>query len=75
MIPSGEGLHYLAVITLLTLVTGVMSKHDGDFYYLNCLHSFPTENKHESHKEVCENKDFCKEDTKKLEFNQKSKYQ
>ena len=52
-----------------------MSKHDGDFYYLNCLHSFPTENKHESHKEVCENKDFCKEGTKKLEFNQKSKYQ
>ena len=52
-----------------------MSKHDGDFYYLNCLHSFPTENKHESHKEVCENKDFCKEDTKKLEFNRKSKYQ
>ena len=32
-----------------------MSKHHGDFYCLNCLHSFTTENKRESHKKVCEN--------------------
>ena len=30
----------------------------GDFYCLNCLHSFATENKRESHKKVCENKYF-----------------
>ena len=36
----------------------ITSKHHGDFYCLNCFHSFATENKRESHKKVCENKDF-----------------
>ena len=31
----------------------------GDFYCLSCLHSFRTENKLESYKKVCKNKDFC----------------
>ena len=39
---------------------------------------FSIENKHESHKKVCENKDFCNlimpsEDTKIFEFNQYQK--
>ena len=34
------------------------SKCDGDFYCLNCLHSFKIKNKLESHKKVRENKDF-----------------
>ena len=33
--------------------------HKGDFYCLNCLYFFRTKNKLESHKEVCENKDFA----------------
>ena len=54
------------------------SKHHGYFYCLNCLHSFATENKGESHKKVCENKDFYQvvipsEDTEILEFNQYQK--
>ena len=54
-----------------------MSKHHGDFYRLNFL-SFATENKRESHKKVCENKDFYNivmpsEDNKILEFNQYQK--
>ena len=32
------------------LLRGITSKHDGDFYYLNCLHFFRTKNKLESHK-------------------------
>ena len=36
-----------------------MSKHDGDFYCLNYFHLLRTKNKLESHKKVCENKDFC----------------
>ena len=28
------------------------------FYCLNCLHSFRAENKLQSHKKVCKNKDF-----------------
>ena len=44
-------------------------------YCLNCLHFFREKNKLESHKKLCENKNFCDvamppEDTKVLEFNQ-----
>ena len=35
--------HYLAVKKLSALFRGISSKHHGDFYYLNCLHSFATE--------------------------------
>ena len=46
---------------------------------MNCLHSFRTKNKLESHKRECENKDFCNitipsEETKILELNQYQKY-
>ena len=63
---------------LSALLRGVTSKHYSDFYCLNCLHYFRTKNKLESHKKVCENKDFCNvivpfEDTKLLEFNQYQK--
>ena len=42
---------------------------------LNCFHYFATENKQESHKKVCKNKDFSNilmpsQDIKILEFNQ-----
>ena len=52
-----------------------MSKHDGDFSCLYYVHWYRTKNKLESHKQLCENKDFCKtempsEDTKVLEINQ-----
>ena len=35
-----EKCHYLAVKKLPTLFRGIVSKHHGDFYYLNCFHSF-----------------------------------
>ena len=58
-----------------TLLRGIKSKHHGDFYCLNCLHSFRTENKLKSHEKVCKNKDFCgivmpSEKDNILEFNQ-----
>ena len=37
-----EGRHYLAVKTLFALLHGI--KYKGDFYSLNCLHSFRIEN-------------------------------
>ena len=60
---------------MLALLRGIRSRRHGEFYCLNCLHSFATENKREFLKNVCENKDFCNivmpsEDTKILEFNQ-----
>ena len=78
---KSEGLqrwHYLAVKKLLALLRGITSKHHSDFHCLKCFHSFATENKFQSHKRVCENKDFCNiimpsEDTKILQFNQYQK--
>ena len=60
MIPNGERrrLHYLAVKRSSALLRGITSENNGDFYCLNCLHSFRTK-KLEMHKKVCENKDFC----------------
>ena len=78
MIPNGEKWHYLAIKKLSALLREIKSKNNGDFYCLNCLHSFKTKNKLESHKKVCENKNFCNvsvpsEDTKILQFNQYQK--
>ena len=78
MIPNGEGRRYLPVKKLSPLLGVITSKNNGDFYCLNCLHSFRMKNKVESHKKVCENKDFCNiimpsEETKILEFNQYQK--
>ena len=88
MFPHGEervaksegrrGWHYFAVKKLSALLRGLTSKTNGDFYCLNCLHSFKTKIRLESHKKVCENKDFCSvimpsENTKILEYNQYQK--
>ena len=77
MIPNEEkeGWHYLAVKKLSALLRGIFSKHDGDFYCLNCLNSFRTENKLKSHEKVRKNKYFCRvvmpsEKNNILEFNQ-----
>ena len=48
MIPNGEGWHYL-INKKLPGLTRITSKPHGDFYCLNCLHSFAKENKRESH--------------------------
>ena len=74
MIPNEEGWHYLVLKNLSALLRGKSSKHHGDIYCLKCFHFLAAENKRESHKKVCENKDFCKavmasEDTKTLGFN------
>ena len=65
MIPSRERrLLYLAVKELSALLTGITSTSNGNFYCLNCLHSFRTKNKLELHKKVYRVKDsmktFCK---------------
>ena len=42
MISNGEKWHYLAVKKLSALLRGITSKNNGNFYCLNCLHSFRT---------------------------------
>ena len=44
---------------LFALLHRKTSKQKGDFYCLNCLSSFRTENKLKSHENVCKNKGFC----------------
>ena len=39
------------------LLRGITSKHNGDFYCLNCFHSYTTEEKLKK-KRICENHDF-----------------
>ena len=65
----------LLMIPNYSLLRTITSKSNGDFYYLNCFHSFRTENKLKSHEKVCKKKDFCGTvlSTRKnniLEFNQ-----
>ena len=71
--------HYLAVKKLSSILRGITSNINGDFYCLNCLHSFRTKNKLESHKKVCKNKKFGNviapsEDIKISEYNQYQKF-
>ena len=59
MISNGENWHYLTVKNLSRLLRGITSNHDGDFYCLNCFHSYRTKNKLEAHEKICENRDYC----------------
>ena len=59
MISNGENWHYLTVKNLSRLLRRITSNHDGDFYCLNCFHSYRTKNKLEVHKKICENRDYC----------------
>ena len=43
---------------LSTFLRGISSKRHEDFYCLNCLHSFRTENKPKSYEKLCQNNDF-----------------
>ena len=59
MISNGKNWHYLAVKSLSRLLRGISSNHNSDYYCLNCFHSYRTENKHNGHKKICENHDYC----------------
>ena len=59
MFTNGKKWHYLAVKSLSALLRGVTSRHVGDFYRLNCFHSYSTENKLKMHENVCKNHDYC----------------
>ena len=45
MISNGGNWHYLTVNNLSRLLRGITSNHVGDFYCLNCFHSYRTKNK------------------------------
>ena len=51
--------HCLAVKSISGLLRGITSNHNGDFYCLNCFHSYTTDGKLRKHKRISENLDFC----------------
>ena len=59
MITDGEKWHYLAVKKLPILLRGITSKHNGDFYCLNCFNSYSAKENLKKHRNVCENHDYC----------------
>ena len=74
MITDCKKWRYLAVKGLSALLTGIKSKHDGDFYCLNCFHSYSTEKKLKKHEKVCYDNDYCyveipNEENKILKYN------
>ena len=62
MISNGENWHYLVVKSLSRLLRGISSNHDGDYYCLNCFHSYMTEKK----------KDLKNHATKIIDFKKKT---
>ena len=72
MITNGEKWHYIAlksertddgfncpISSLSRLFRVITSNHNGDFYCLNCLHSFRTDNVLKRHERLCDNNDYC----------------
>ena len=58
---------------VFALLRGITLKYNEDFYCLNCLHSYRTENKLKKYYKVCKNHDYCyveipKEDNKILKY-------
>ena len=52
--------HYVAVKKLSAFLHRITSKNKDDFYCLNCLDSFRTENKAKSYQRLCRNEDSCR---------------
>ena len=51
--------HYLAVTRMSGLLRGTTSRHNGDFYCLNCFHSYSTGNRLKKHEKICYYHKFC----------------
>ena len=56
------------------LFIGITQNHVGDFYCLDCFHSYRTKEKLKKHEKVCNNHDYCylkmpKKDEKILKYN------
>ena len=57
--------YYLAVKSLLALFREITSTHYGDFYCLNCFHSYRSINKLKKHERICNNHNYCRIDMPK----------
>ena len=87
MITDGEKWHYTAlgsaptddgfnrsIRSLSRLFKGVTGNNHGDYYCLNCLHSFRTDNALKRHERISDDHDYCHvdmptKDNKTLKYN------
>ena len=87
MITYGKKWHHIAlkseriedgfnrtVRSLSRLFNGITSNHNGDFYCLNCLLPFRTNNALEKHERLCQNNDYCRKEMP-TQFNKTLKLQ
>ena len=85
-ITNGEQWHYIAFKSIRTddgfnsparslprLFRGITANDNGDFYCLNCLHSFRTDNALKRHERLCDNNDYCNVEMP-IQFNKTLKY-
>ena len=69
MITNGDkNWHYVTVKSTSRLLRGITSNHNGDFYCLNCFHSYTTKNKLKKHEKICKDYDFCHVKMKTIKF-------
>ena len=66
--------HYLAVKSITRLLRGITSNNNGDFYCLNCFHSYRTKERLKKHEKVCKDHNYCHvkmpdDDKKILKYN------
>ena len=72
MITDHEKQHYIALKSAHTddgfnrplrnlsrLFRGITTNHNGDFCFLNCLHSFRVDNALKRHERLCKSNDYC----------------
>ena len=59
MITTNKKCHYLFVKRLSALLNGITSKHDGDYYCLNCFYYFRTKNMLKKHENIYKDQDYC----------------
>ena len=78
MTTDGKKWHYLAVKCVPALLRRITSNHNGNFYCLNCFHSYSTKNKITKLERLCNDHDYCyveipNKDNKILKYNQGEK--
>ena len=58
VITDGKKWHYLTATSLPALLKGIAPNHKGDFYCLNCFHSYRTGKKLKKHERVYNDHDY-----------------
>ena len=56
---DGEKWHNRPITSLSRLLRVMTSNRHGDFYFLNCIYSFSTDDKLKNHEELCDKHDHC----------------